>query len=59
MFDYKRADLEAMTDELRRINWDETLTGNTDHAWGKFKEILFNLQDKHVLIKRVCPNGRS
>ena len=59
VFDYKKADLEAMTDELQQINWDETLTGNTEQAWGKFKEILFNLQDKHVPIKKVCLNGRS
>ena len=57
--DYKRGNFEAMRCELRAVNWEETLRGNTCEAWSAFKQLLLDLIDKHIPDKKLNVNKRS
>jgi ribonucleases P/MRP protein subunit RPP40 len=51
--DWRRADWQAMRDELRRLNWDELLANTTaDQAWSTLKSHVDDLVKKHVPERR-------
>ena len=48
VYNYKRANWEALNFDLNSVDWDSQLQGNIYEAWHSFKETLFTLMDKHI-----------
>ena len=60
MYNYNRADWSSMISELRAIDWESQIDRlEPDLAWNKFKNILFEILDKHVPKSTVKMEFRS
>ena len=60
MYNYNRADWVSMISELRAIDWESQIDRlEPDLAWNNFKNILFEILDKHVLKFTVKTEFRS
>ena len=60
MYNYNRADWISMISELRAIDWESQIDRlEPDLAWNNFKNILFEILDKHVPKFTVKTEFRS
>ncbi len=50
IYNFKRADWNAINNELRHLNWNRLLLFNDDieFSWSRFKAGLFSVTDKHI-----------
>jgi len=52
IFDYKKADMEAIKRELQSVAWDDLFSGlSTEQCWLAFKEQVESLQWKYIPVK--------
>ena len=56
--DYHRVDYEQIRLELIKTDWDHELSGNMEVCWNKFKNILLQLEDKYIPVKKSYSSGR-
>ena len=49
-YDYKRMDIMRAREELRKVVWEEILSGTVNDDWEKLKDILFEIQRKFVPV---------
>jgi len=52
--DYKQGDYESINSALASVNWNEFLNGDTACCWSRFSNLLHELEDKFVPVKRIC-----
>ena len=51
--DFRRADLESISNYLQSIPWDEKFTGiGVNECWSIFKDVIHNQIQQHVPLKR-------
>ena len=48
VYNYKRANWDALNSDLASVDWENELQGSIDVAWNSFKHILFSLMDRHI-----------
>ena len=48
VYNYKRANWNALNSSLNSTDWDIELQGDVQEAWCSFKRILFTLMDQHI-----------
>ena len=48
VYNFKRANWDALNSDLNSIDWDTKLQGDIHQAWHSFKETMFNLMDQHI-----------
>ena len=48
VYNYKRANWEALNSDLNSVDWDSVLQGDIHLAWQSFKKILLSIMDKHI-----------
>ena len=51
--DYKRADFESIRKELIEMDWCSELNGTADESWLKLRNLLLQLESKHVPLKKM------
>ena len=49
-YDYKRMVIMGAREELRKVDWEEILSGTVNDDWEKLKDILFEIQRKFVPV---------
>jgi len=47
-FDYNKGNYDAIRDELKKVNWNKYLTGDTENRWRQFKDEIHRIQQIHV-----------
>jgi len=55
---YHEGDSEQIRLELMETDWDCELSGNMDVCWNKFKNILLQLEDRYIPVKKSYSSGR-
>ena len=48
VYNYKRANWEALNDDLNCVDWNSKLNGDVHEDWQSFKNILYELMDLHI-----------
>ena len=48
VYNYKRANWEALNDDLNCVYWNSKLNGDVHEDWQSFKNILYELMDLHI-----------
>ena len=51
--DYKNGDYESINAVLASTNWNEFLDDDTAGCWSKFSNLLHQLEDKFIPVKRI------
>ena len=51
IFDYNKGDYDAIRDELRKVEWNNYLTGDTENRWQQFKKEIHRLQKLYIPTK--------
>jgi len=57
--DYQKGDYSSISNVLANIHWDEFMCNDTINCWQKFKDLILNLEDKYIPVKRIRPNKRK
>jgi hypothetical protein len=53
LYNYYKANYDSMLDDLNYINWDDILNQkSTDEAWGEFLNVLKELIEKHIPVRK-------
>jgi len=50
--DYYRGDYTAIKNHLSTIDWDQFMVGDTCSSWNKIKQLLLDLEDKFIPMKK-------
>ncbi|XP_062907777.1 ubiquitin-conjugating enzyme E2 G2 isoform X1 [Mobula hypostoma] len=59
IFNWGRANYEAIRLELAGVNWDDVFAGKcTKDMWSMFRDLLQNVRDKFVPVRKI-KNGRA
>jgi len=50
--DYCKGDYQSIRDHLHTIDWDVFMSGDTLHSWKKFKDLMLELEQRHIPLKK-------
>ena len=50
--DYNKGDYESIREELKQIDWDVCMSGDTTECWNSFKKTLLGLEEKYIPFKK-------
>ena len=56
---WRKANWEAMREDMPRVNWRTELQGSTEDIWRIFKERVNAAVDKHVPIRKLKKGGKA
>jgi len=58
VFDYNKADVDSIKQELRTIDWNLKFQGNTLDCWSTLKSVLLDLELAHVPTRLINSNNK-
>ena len=57
--DYCKGDYQSIRKELADIDWDVFMSEDMINCWSKFRDILLDLQQRFIPLKKVRKNGHK
>ena len=51
--DYNKGDYQSIREELKQIDWNVCMSGNTTECWNNFKKVLLDLEDRYIPFKKT------
>jgi len=57
-YDNNKMNRTGIEAELRSTDWDEVCAGSVEESWGRFKNILLDLQHRFVLKVKYGKSGK-